>query len=64
MEKKSTKCNEVKLCGEFYKNNYGLYNGEINYEWDIDHIEPISNLQPLCSYTNRFIKKNKLDVLK
>jgi hypothetical protein len=53
--------------------NYGLYNGELNYGWDIDHIIPISsakteeellklnhfsNLQPLCSYTNRFIKSN------
>ena len=44
--------------------NYGLYNGELNYGWDIDHIIPsssacseedvyklnhYSNLQPLCS---------------
>mgnify|MGYP000907082163 FL=1 len=55
--------------------NHGLYNGELNYGWDIDHIIPISsatsqqeilklnhytNLQPLCSYTNRYIKKDKL----
>jgi hypothetical protein len=56
--------------------NKGLYNGELNYGWDIDHIIPISNsktkedvvllnhftnLQPLCSYTNRYIKKNLLE---
>jgi len=54
--------------------NYGKYNGELNYGWDIDHIIPISsassieeiiklnhftNIQPLCSYTNRYIKKDK-----
>jgi hypothetical protein len=47
---------------------------EINKSWDIDHIIPVgsakteeellklnhySNLQPLCSYTNRYIKKDK-----
>ena len=46
---------------------------ELNKTWDIDHIVPISkalteedvvrlnhytNLQPLCSYTNRFIKRD------
>jgi len=55
--------------------NYGLYNGELNYGWDIDHIIPTSsanseleflklwnftNLQPLCSHINRDIKKDKL----
>ncbi len=55
--------------------NYGKHNGELNYGWDIDHIIPISsaiieddvinlnhhsNLQPLCSHTNRYIKKDKL----
>jgi len=57
--------------------NKGLYNGEFNYGWDIDHIIPIStgknvedmyrlnhftNLQPLCSKTNREIKKDKYEV--
>ncbi len=52
--------------------NKGLYNGKLNYGWDIDHIIPISsaktkeeliklnhytNLQPLCSKINRDIKK-------
>jgi hypothetical protein len=23
--------------------NYGKYNGELNYGWDIDHIIPLSN---------------------
>lgn len=53
--------------------NRGLYNSNPNYGWDIDHIIPISsakneedvirlnhysNLQPLCSYVNRVIKRN------
>ena len=53
--------------------NYGLYNGEFEFGWDLDHIIPISsaltydeiiklnhhtNFQPLCSYTNRYIKKD------
>ncbi len=56
--------------------NRGLYNGELNYGWDIDHIIPISsgnteeeiiklnhysNLQPLCSKVNRDIKRDRLD---
>lgn len=56
--------------------NYGLYNGELNYGWDIDHIVPSStsqsendclllnhytNLQPLCSKVNRDLKINKID---
>ncbi len=55
--------------------NKGLYNGTLNYGWDIDHIIPLSsvntldeiinlchytNLQPLCSYTNRYIKKGNV----
>ena len=53
--------------------NKGKYNGELNYGWDIDHVIPVSsaktqeeiiklnhytNLQPLCSYTNRVIKRD------
>ena len=53
--------------------NRGLYNGERNYGWDIDHVVPLdnakteeeivklnhyTNLQPLCSYVNRYIKRN------
>lgn len=56
-------------------NNKGLYNGDFNYGWDIDHIIPLStteteediirlnhytNLQPLCSKVNRDIKKDNL----
>ena len=52
--------------------NYGKYNGEFDYGWDLDHIIPISNakteekvmelnyytnFQPLCSKINRY-KKN------
>ena len=55
--------------------NYGKYNGELNHGWDIDHITPISsakteedvirlnhysNLRPLCSYTNRCVKKDNI----
>lgn len=53
--------------------NRGLYNGTLNYGWDLDHIIPLScakteedvlklnhytNFQPLCSHTNRNIKKD------
>lgn len=56
--------------------NYGKYNGELNYGWDLDHILPISsakteedilklnhytNFQPLCSKINRDIKRNILN---
>jgi hypothetical protein len=51
----------------------GIY--ELNKTWDVDHIIPVSfaknkeeviklnhytNLQPLCSYRNRWIKNNKI----
>lgn len=56
--------------------NYGKYNGQLNYGWDLDHIVPLStaksekemvellhfsNVQPLCSKVNRDIKKGNLD---
>lgn len=56
--------------------NRGLYNGELNYGWDIDHIIPLTfanskeeliklnhytNLKPLCSKINRDIKRNNLE---
>jgi hypothetical protein len=55
--------------------NHGLYDGNLNYGWDIDHITPMStaknesdiiklnhytNLQPLCSKVNRDVKRNKI----
>ncbi len=59
-----------------YGSFLGNWPTEINQCWDVDHIIPISiaktkediinlnhhsNLQPLCSYTNRHIKKDSLD---
>ena len=56
--------------------NHGLYNGELNHGWDIDHIIPLSsatteeellklnhfsNLQPLCSKINRDIKRDNIN---
>jgi hypothetical protein len=57
--------------------NYGKIEiGKFNVGWDIDHIIPIStakneeeviklnhfsNLRPLCSYKNRYVKKDSLD---
>lgn len=53
--------------------NYGKYNGDQDFGWDLDHIIPISkaetledveklnhysNFQPLCSKMNRDVKKN------
>ena len=59
-------CSKLKR-ENIYWENYGLYNGELNYGWDIDHIIPIStakteeeiiklnhytNLQPLWRFDN------------
>jgi hypothetical protein len=56
--------------------NYGKYNGEERYGWDLDHIIPMSsgkceedivrlnhhsNIQPLCSYINRYVKRDKIE---
>lgn len=88
LNKKSNKTNNILGCSpsefrlyleskfESWMNwdNYGLYNGELNYGWDIDHIIPLSsqfteediiklnhytNLRPLCSKVNRDIKKDR-----
>lgn len=55
--------------------NYGRVPESLNQRWDIDHIIPVSsakdeseivklnhftNLQPLCSYYNRYIKSDKI----
>lgn len=62
---------------EYWMNwgNYGKYNGEYNYGWDLDHIIPLSsaktieelielncytNIRPLCSKINRYEKRNKM----
>lgn len=87
--KKNSKTSEILSCSfEEFKSyleskfeswmtwdNKGVYNGELNYGWDIDHIIPVSsgmteeevvklnhftNLQPLCSKINRDIKRNKI----
>jgi len=56
--------------------NYGLYNGKENCGWEYDHIIPVSsaeceediyklnhysNIQPLCSYVNRNVKRDIVD---
>ncbi len=53
--------------------NRGLYNGQPDYGWDLDHIIPLdtatceadvirlnhhTNLQPLCSHVNRHVKRH------
>lgn len=55
------------------RGNWNGIPNETNISWDIDHIEPITegkteqdinklnhytNLQPLCSYTNRWVKRD------
>jgi hypothetical protein len=54
--------------------NYGKYNGQENFGWDLDHIVEVgsakteedviklnhyTNFQPLDSYINRVIKRNE-----
>ena len=56
--------------------NYGIYNGKGNCGWEYDHIVPVSsakceediirlnhhsNIQPLCSYVNRCVKRDIVD---
>lgn len=65
--------NESKFSPWMTWENYGKYNSEFNYGWDLDHIKPsvsaineseafqlnhYSNFQPLCSKINREIKRN------
>lgn len=60
------------MCWDNYGNKNGVAT-EINMSWDIDHIIPLSsakneedvlklnhytNLRPLCSYINRWVKKD------
>lgn len=55
--------------------NRGPHNGTPDYGWDIDHIIPLktatcesdiirlnhyTNLQPLCSYINRDVKRSMI----
>lgn len=56
--------------------NYGVYNGKEKCGWEYDHIVPVSsaeseediirlnhysNIQPLCSYINRDVKRDIID---
>ncbi len=56
--------------------NYGIYNGKEKCGWEYDHIVPVSsaeceediyrlnhysNIQPLCSYVNRNVKRGNID---
>lgn len=56
--------------------NYGIYNGKEKCGWEYDHIIPVSsvkseediiklnhysNIQPLCTYVNRHIKRDTID---
>jgi len=68
-------CLESKFESWMSWENRGRYDGTPNYGWDIDHIKPLAlattleelielchytNLQPLCSYQNRNVKKNNI----
>jgi 5-methylcytosine-specific restriction endonuclease McrA len=41
--------------------NKGLYNGELNYGWDIDHIIPLSSIDKNLTEEERFIKLKELN---
>lgn len=68
-------CNKCEIEKKLIFFNKDKSNGELDYGWGMDHIIPISyakteedviklnhytNLQPLCSFVNRVIKRDKI----